>query len=145
MLIRKKSLGLLLLSGLMLAAVPAGTVRAADETPLAKAMEEMQDELKKLRKSVKAPTENAASLASLDKLQAATVASKAMVPAKAAKMPEAEKAKFVAAYRKDMALLLEHLCKIEVAVADGDNAKAEELFKGIKKLEDDGHEKYTDE
>ena len=145
MLIRKKSLGLLLLSGLMLAAVPAGTVRAAEDTPLAKAMEEMQDELKKLRKSVKAPAENAASLASLDKIQAATVASKGLVPAKAAKMPEAEKAKFVAAYRKDMAALLAHLVQIEVAILDGDQAKAEELFKGLKKMEADGHEKFSDE
>ena len=145
MLIVKKSLGVLLLSGLMLAVVPATHVRGADDTPLAKAMEEMQDELKKLRKSIKSAGENAASLASLDKIQAATVASKGLVPAKAAKMPEAEKAKFVAAYRKDMAALLEHLCKIEVALVDGDNTKAEELFKGVKKLEDDGHEKYSEE
>jgi soluble cytochrome b562 len=108
-------------------------------------MEEMNDNLKKLRKSIKNASENAASLETLSKMQHATVAAKVLVPARAAKVPEADRAKFLAGYRKDMAALLEHLCKIEVALLDNDNAKAEELFKGLKKVEDDGHEKYSEE
>jgi hypothetical protein len=135
-----------LLSSLLLAA-PGGSriAAAADDTELAKHMESIQDNLKKLRKSIKTPAENPQSLELLTKLQQDTVASKALTPAKAAKAAEAERAKFVAGYRKDMAALLEHLCKIEVALIDNDNAKAEELFKGLKKLEDDGHEKYSEE
>ena len=143
--ILKKSLSVILLSGLVLATPPGVQSARADDTPLAKQMEEMQDHLKKLRKSIKTPAENAASLESLDKLQLATVASKNLVPAKAATLPEAERAKFVAGYRKEMVGLLEHLCKIEVALVDNDTAKAAELFKGLKKIEDDGHEKYSDE
>ena len=145
---RRASLPLLLLAGL-LAAAPAllapRVAIAADDTELATKMEEMEDDLKKLRKSVKVAAENQASLETLTRLQATTVACKALVPAKAAEMPEADRSKFVAAYRKDMGALLTHFVQIENALIDGDNAKAEELFKGLKKVEDDGHEKYSDE
>ncbi len=143
----RKSIVFTLVSAALLVIAPANArlAFAAEDTELAKHMEEMQDNLKKLRKSVKTPAEDAASLESLTKMQQATVASKALTPKKAATLPEADRAKFVAGYRKEMAALLEHLCKIEVALLDNDNAKAEELFKGLKKIEDDGHEKYSEE
>jgi soluble cytochrome b562 len=123
----------------------AAEPKASGDTELAKQMEEIQDNLKKLRKTVKDPAANKDTLETLSKLQALTVSSKALVPAKAAGVAEGERAKFVAGYRKDMAALLEHLCKIETAVLDNDNAKADELFKQLKKIEDDGHEKYSDQ
>ena len=145
----KNRVSLLLLSGVLVAApvaiVAPRLALAADDTELAKQMEETDDLMKKLRKSLKAPAENPQSLEILTKLQQLTVTQKALVPAKAADMPEAEKAKFVNGYRKDMAVLLTHFAQIEMAVIDGDNAKAEDLFKGLKKIEDDGHEKYSDE
>ena len=142
-----KSICFILMTAALLVIAPVNSrfAEAAEDTELAKQMEVIQDNLKKLRKSVKSAAENAQSLESLDKMQQATVASKAMTPAKAKSVPEAERAKFLAGYRKDMAALLEHLCKIEMALLDNDNAKAEELFKGLKKVEDDGHEKYSDE
>ena len=147
MLMTKRGVPVLLLSALLLASPFAATrfALAAEDTELAKQMEQMDDEMKKLRKSLKDPATNAASLETLTTLQQLTVTSKALTPAKAAAMPEAEKAKFVAAYRKDMAALLAAYAQIEVAVLDGDNAKAEKLFKDLKKIEDDGHEKYSDE
>ena len=142
----KSVLFVLLAAGLMVLAPSGPRVSfAAEDTELAKQMEQIQDHLKKLRKTVKDAAANKDSLETLSKLQALTVSSKALVPAKAAARPEAERAKFVAGYRKDMAALLEHFCKIETAVLDNDNAKAEELFKQIKKLEDAGHEKYSDQ
>jgi soluble cytochrome b562 len=142
----KKFACLVLMSG-VLAVVPSTTryAFAAEDTELAKQMEVMDDDLKKLRKSVKEATQNKETLETITKLQAATVASKGLTPAKAAQVPEADRAKFVTGYRKDMITLLKHLGDIEIAVLDGDNAKAEELFKGMKKMEDDGHEKYSDE
>ena len=137
-------LALLAVGLLVVAPVNDRSAQAAEDTELMKQMEEMQDHLKKLRKSIKDPKENAASLETLTKFQQLTVTSKALVPARAAQVPEAERAKFVAGYRKDMAALLGHLCQIEVALLDNDNAKAEELFKGLKQIEDDGHEKYSE-
>ena len=138
-----KNIAWVLLAGLVLASPVA--VRAADDTELAKQMEVMKDAQKDLRKSLKDAAAKDASLESLTKFQQATVVSKGLVPVKAAKLPDAEKSKVIAAYRKEMSVLLAHLVQIENAVLDGDNAKAEELFKGLKKLEDDGHEKFSDE
>jgi soluble cytochrome b562 len=142
-----KSVLFILVSAALLVIAPGNSrfALAAEDTELAKHMEEIQDNLKKLRKTVKDPAQNKDSLEVLSKIQAATVASKALPPKKAEGKPEAEKAKFIAAYRKDMVALLDHLGKIELALLDNDNAKAEELFKGLKKSEDDGHEKYSDE
>jgi soluble cytochrome b562 len=141
-----RSICLTILSALLAVGIaPVGPALAAEDTELAKQMEIVQDHQKKLRKTIKNASDNAASLDALSHMQAATVACKALVPAKAASVPEAERAKFVAGYRKEMAAMLEHLCKIETAVLEGDNAKAEELFKGLKKIEDDGHEKYSEE
>jgi hypothetical protein len=142
----KKNVAFLLLAGLLMSApLAVRPARAAEDTELSKHMEQMKEAQKNLRKSIKDPAQNKASLDALTKFQEHTVASKALVPAKAAKLPEAEKAKFVAAYRKEMAGLLTHLAQIETAVLDNDNAKAEELFKGLKKVEDDGHEKFSEE
>src|SRR5215211_922935 len=91
---------LVALSSILLLGVPAVTqlVRAADEkskdTELSKHMESMNDNLKKLRKSIKSASENAASLELLTKIQQDTVASKALVPAKAATVKEADRAKW---------------------------------------------------
>jgi hypothetical protein len=147
-----KSVLFTLLAAALMAIAPAtprvafaAEPKADGDTELAKQMEEIQDNLKKLRKTVKDAAANKDTLETLSKLQTLTVSSKALVPAKAAAVAEGERAKFVAGYRKEMAALLEHLCKIETAVLDNDNAKADELFKGLKKIEDDGHEKYSDQ
>src|SRR5688572_31355351 len=106
----KTSVAWVLFAGMVLTgAVAVRPAMAAEDTELAKQMEAIQDAQKKLRKSIKSPGENAASLEALTAMQQATVACKALVPAKAVKMPEAEKAKFVSAYRKDMVAMLNHL------------------------------------
>jgi hypothetical protein len=146
-----KSVLYMLFAATLMVIAPANSrlAFAADEkskdTELSKKMEEIQDNLKKLRKTVKDSASNQQTLETLSKLQQLTIASKSLTPAKAANVPEADRAKFVTGYRKSMASLLEHFCKIETAVLDNDNAKAEELFKQLKKIEDDGHEKYSDQ
>jgi hypothetical protein len=146
---------LLLLGAALLMGVPGGAAvsRAQDEakreskagdTELAKHMEVVEEGMKKLRRSLRKPDTNAESLETLGKIQAATVASKSLTPAKAAKIPEAERQKFVTAYRKDMAKMLNAFIDMEVAVLDGDNAKAMEIHKKMKEIEDEGHKKYEE-
>lgn len=122
----------------------APAVRAAEEeTPLAKEMNIMDDSLKALKKIIAKPAENAKSLELIEKIQHAVVASKSMTPVEIKNVAQADRAKWLVEYRKEMVAVLEHMCKIEVAIVDGDNAKAETLFKSIKKMEDDGHEVYA--
>jgi soluble cytochrome b562 len=114
------------------------------DTPLAKQMEIMEDGMKKLRRTLRKAESNKESLELIEKVEKAAKASKDMVPAKAGKIPEAERAKFVEAYKKDMEATIKTIGEMKTAVQEGKNDKAQELYKTIKTQEDKGHEKYTE-
>lgn len=114
------------------------------DTELAKQMEVIDGGVKKLRRSLRKPESNKESLETIEKVHAAAVKSKDMTPAMAAKLPEAERAKWVAAYKKDMEAFIKTVDEMRAAVKDGKNDKAQDLFKSLKTQEDKGHEKYTE-
>ena len=113
---------------------------ADDENPLHVAMEKMDDALKALRKQVGDASQNDASLKLIDEMQAQCVVAKAMVPERAAK--EADKKKFVTAYRLEMLKVMDELVKLERAVVEGKNEEALALAKGLTKIKNEGHEKF---
>lgn len=114
------------------------------DTPLAKQMEIIEDGMKKLRRTLRKAESNAESIELIEKVEKAAKASKDMVPARAEKVPEAERAKFVEAYKKDMEATIKTLGEMKAAVKEGKNDKAQELYKTLKTQEDKGHEKYTE-
>jgi hypothetical protein len=63
-----------------------------------------------------------------------------MVPERAAK--EADKKKFVAAYRLEMLKAMDELVKLERAVLEGKNDEALNIAKGLTKVKNEGHEKF---
>ncbi len=139
----------LVLSGvfmLMLVPTPRSEiVRAAeDDTPLADLMLEAQGTLKKLRRSVRKEDKRDESLELTDQLLKVTLASRLLAPPMIEKVPEAEKAAFVTAYRKMMLDVARATLDLETAVLDGDLEKAQELYKKIADMEDPGHEKFTE-
>ena len=107
-------------------------------------MEEMDETFKKLKRSIRKPEQNEASLKLIQDLQARAIASKAMIPKKSAKVPEADRAKFVTAYRKEMAGVIIDFCQLEQAILDGDNPKAQELYKAIVEREDKDHDQFME-
>ena len=113
------------------------------DTELAKQMEVIESGVKKLRRSLRNAESNKESLETIEKVHAAAVKSKDMTPAMAAKMPEAERAKFVENYKKDMEAFIKTMDEMKAAVKDSKNDKAMELYQAIKKQEEKGHEKYT--
>ena len=115
------------------------------DTELAKQMEVMDEAMKKLRRTLRKAESNAESLEWIDKLEKASVKSKELIPAKLAKMPEAERAKVVEAYKKDMDAFLKSVGELRAAVKAGSNDKAQEVYKTLKTHEDKGHEKYTEQ
>lgn len=115
----------------------------ADDTPLAKAMDEMGDHYKALKKIIKDPAKNAESLALIDKSIAAAIISKAHMPKVVEKAPEAEKAKLIAGYRKAMAEVIATYCKLEIELIEGKNEQATETLKALHDLEEKGHEVYN--
>jgi len=147
-----------------LAGVPAGlnVVRAAAPAPaaaqeekekkvadldteLSKQMEVIDSGMKKLRRSLRKPESNKESLETIEKVHAAAVKSKDMTPAMAAKIPEAQRAEWVAGYKKAMEATIKTIEEMRDAVKDGKNDKAQEIYKTIKTQEDKGHEKYTEQ
>jgi soluble cytochrome b562 len=114
------------------------------DTPLAKQMEIMEDGMKKLRRTLRKAESNTESVELIEKVEKAATASKNMVPARAEKLPEADRAKFVEAYKKDMEATIKTLGEMKAAVKEGKNDKAQELYKTLKTQEDKGHEKYTE-
>ena len=115
------------------------------DTELAKQMEVIDGGMKKLRRSLRKPESNKESLETIEKVHAAAVKSKDMTPAMAAKIPEAKRAEWVAAYKKDMEAMIKTVEEMRDAVKDNKNDKAQELYKTIKTQEDKGHEKYTEQ
>jgi hypothetical protein len=115
------------------------------DTELAKQMEVIDSGVKKLRRSLRKPESNKESLETIEKVYAAATKCKDMTPAMAAKVPEAERAKWVANYKKDMEAFIKTVDEMRTAVKDGKNDKALELHQSLKKQEDKGHEKYTEQ
>ena len=115
------------------------------DTELAKQMEVMDEAMKRLRRTLRKADSNAESLEWIDKLEKASVKSKELIPAKLAKMPEAEKTKVMEAYKKDMDVFLKAVGEMKAAVKAGSNDKAQEIYKTLKTYEDKGHEKYTEQ
>ena len=138
-----------LLLAVAILAFAAPFVRAAEEkktkTGLDDQMENIDEAMSKLRRTIRKAELNNDSLKLLTDLQQAAVACKAMVPAKAAKLPESQRAPFIAAYRKDMAELVISLSQMEIAILNGDNTKAQDIYKQLKTMEDKGHDKYKEE
>ena len=134
---------------LVMAAVVAAlsfgpAVARADEkeTELQKKMEEVETGLKKLRRTLRNTAQNEESLKTITEVKAAMEACKKLAPSMASSLPEADRAKFVEAYKKDMDVAIAEIGKMEKAVKDGKNDAAQESLKKLKELEDAGHEKY---
>jgi hypothetical protein len=105
-------------------------------------MEDMDESWKKLKRTLRKPDQNAESLKLLADMQAKSLTCKGMIPTKAEKVPEADRAKFITAYRKEMTNLLIDLCNIEQAILDGDNAKAVDLYKATNERQDKDHDQF---
>src|SRR5947209_881494 len=66
-------------------------------------MEDMDDDFKKLKRTVRKAEQNEQSLKLLTAIQQRMVACKEMTPERLAKIPEADRAKFMKDYRREMA------------------------------------------
>ena len=115
------------------------------DTELAKQMEVIDEAMKKLRRTLRKKDQKADSLKLIENMEKASVKSKDLIPAMAAKVPEAERAKWIEAYKKDMDAFIKTVGELKAAVKADNNDKALEIYKTMKKQETDGHEKYTEQ
>ena len=114
----------------------------ADDTPLAKQMEKMDDAYKAFRKA-EDPVEGAAKAR---EAQAQVVKGLTELPAMLAKMPEgAARAKASASYRQMMGQLYVKFCEVELAFLDNKMDRVQTLVSEIKELKKKGHNEFMEE
>ena len=132
----------ILLPALCIATLSLCTIASADDTPLAKQMEEMDDAYKAFRK-----TEDPAQGAALARdAQTALVKGLTEIPAMLAKMPEGPaRAKAAASYRHMMGQLYVKLCEVEKAFLDNQTDRIAGLVEEIKELTKKGHNEFMEE
>ena len=116
-----------------------------EHSPLEERMHAMEDSIRALRRSLKDPTKQADSLALLAKLEADIVVAKGETPRLAAKVPEAERAKFLVDFRLEMIAMLEHALAVEKAVLAGTPEAVQAAFEKLRGLEDPAHARFTEE
>ena len=115
------------------------------ETELSGHMEKIEDTLKQLRKLLKDENSRPAALEALLEIQRQTLACKVLVPAQAAKVPEAERPAFVTAYRRTMVDFQMRQLELEAALLDQDAEAIKTSFERLRTMEDSSHERFAPE
>jgi soluble cytochrome b562 len=122
--------------------------RHEEETPLSQQMEHLEQAMHFLKRTLRDPAFDAAKrdacLAQVANAQAACVAAKLLIPKMAATTPEAERPAFVTDFRKGVATLLIEFTNLELALLNGDKDAALASYKKLEKMEDEGHNNFTD-
>ena len=116
---------------------------SAPETELAAHMEKIEDAAKLLRKTLRDPSSAGAALGTLAEIESHSLACKALVPAEVAKLPEAERAAMVSAYRRTMVDFMMRQLELEAALLDGDADAAKAAFERFRAMEDSAHERFA--
>jgi len=123
----------------------AGAKHEEADTPLMVEMEKIEHAEHFLRKHSGDATKDVESLQQIDLAQRAICAAKLLHPKMAANVPEADRPKFLAEYRKTMAQLLIEFATLEQALLDGDREAAKAGCRKLHGMEEDGHAAFTDE
>lgn len=123
---------------------PGAAAVEPGDTPLMALMEKIEHAEHFLRKSIADPGQDAASLEQIDAAQRAILAAKLLPPKMTPNVPEPERPRFLADYRKMMAALLIEFCHLERALLDGDRDAAKAAYKRLHLMEEEGHNSFTD-
>ena len=111
-------------------------------TELGEQMDRMSGAFRKLRRQAGDATMNVVSIELIGVMRQAAETAQTFVPAKAADLPESERAKFTKAYRVQLDKLLAALGKTEAAFKAGDNATAVKLVGELADLQKASHREY---
>jgi ABC-type transport system substrate-binding protein len=128
----------MMLAALCLMPVPA----RADDSPLAKQMETLDDAYKAFRRE----TDPVKGAKAAREAQESVLKAIPMVPAMVEKMPAGEpKDKALASYRLQMGKLFVALCEVEAAFVAKDLPKVAELVTTLKGQKKKGHDEFIEE
>ena len=105
-------------------------------------MDKMSEAWKKLKRQVADIAKNADSLQLIATIRVAAEEAVNLVPARAADVPAADRAKFVADYQAGIKKLVEGFGKLEVALKADKNEEAAKLVAEISALQKAGHKAF---
>ncbi len=134
-----------MLAGLLFAqpAQPAPKAKAEEpKTEIGKSMQKMNAALRNLRSQAADAALNRQSVEAVATIRKEALAARALVPVKAADVPAAERAKFMADYNKGIDQLVALLDRIEAAFKASDNATAATLVGEIGGIQKASHKSF---
>ncbi len=133
---------------LLLTASFATSLALAQEKPVEKhteledKMEKMNAAWRKLRRQVADPAQNASSLALIAEIRAASAGADKLSPARAAEVPEADRARFLANYLAGMKKLAGMLDSLAAALKAGNNDEAGNALTDIASYQREAHKQF---
>lgn len=132
----------LLLAPRWAAAKDHGQASKNDDRSLHDIMEDLGDEFRTLRRSVKDADKADQAWEALENIQLLTVAAKSKHPHQVEKLASEERDKVVRAYRLEMITLIEKSLQVERAILEGRTADAEAGVKEMLAIQKDGHREF---
>jgi soluble cytochrome b562 len=134
-----------LLATLALGATLAGHTARADEksTPLDDKMKIIAKSGKQLKGQITDPTQQQSSIALTQTAENAAKDAKNLVPAKAATVPEADRAKFITDYQAQIDVLIKDFDTISTDLTAGKYDDAQKAFNDLGNIKRDGHKQFA--
>ena len=131
----------LFLTSLLIAFVASPFVHAAEgkDSPLEKEMGTLNKAFRQLKKQAADSTLGEASLPLVAQMEKSATASIALIPEKAANLPEKNQAEFIAEYKEKMQAMVATLTKLEAALKAGNTADAAKLVGELGAMQRAGH------
>ena len=113
--------------------------------PLEERMLVLKKGMRFLRRSLKNPEKDAASLDFIIEMQKAVAEGKLIPPPMVDAIPKEGRTGFVLDYRKLMILTQQELLKLEMGLLENDRDSAKAAYDALKAMEDTGHERFTED
>ena len=121
---------------------PGGPPPGHEETELDGKMDAIRGAFNKLRKQIHDPAANASSLELAAKLHKAAEEAAGLAPARAADIPEADRAKFIEKYQAEMKEFVAQVTKLEAALKDGKNDEAAAILGKLGAMQKPAHKEF---
>ena len=129
-----------ILSPLALRAQPPAY--AHEETELEGKMDALNGAFRKLRRQIQDATKNAESLKLVEEIRRAADEGAKLIPAKAAELAEAERAKFIADYQGKMKAFGAKVTELEAALKADKNEEAAKILAALSAMQKEGHKEF---
>ena len=120
----------------------SASVRAEDDTPLAKNMSGMNKTLRTLKRQLGDSSKKDENVAMVEKIKASIAEASKLEPKKTKDIPEAEKAAYIEKFKKQMADLGKTFDDLATALKAGKADDAKALFDKLAEQKEKGHKDF---